>query len=88
MNLDTGKLRRLTAIGLLIFLIVGAALPWTLDLMANQRAFGFLLASDLIAFTMLVYIFDRESDEEVNWNTLLIGCAVIAMLVFFGMVTP
>jgi hypothetical protein len=88
MNLDTAQLRRLTAIGLFIFLIVGAALPWTLDLVANQRAFGFLLAADLIDFTMLLYVFDRESDEEVNWNTLLIGCAVIAMLVFFGMVTP
>jgi uncharacterized membrane protein len=86
MNLDKAQLRRLIAIGLLVFLIVGAALPWTFDLVANQRAFGFILAADLISFTMLVYVYDRETDEAVNWNTLLIGSAVIALLVFFGMV--
>jgi hypothetical protein len=86
MNLDTAQLRRLTAIGLFAFLIVGAVLPWMLDLVANQRAFGFLLGADLIAFTMLVYVFDRESDDEVNWITLLIGSVIIGTLIFFGMV--
>jgi hypothetical protein len=87
MKLDTSQLRRLTAIGLFVFLIVGAVLPWTLDLVANQRAFGFLLGADLIAFSMLVYVFDRESDDEVNWFTLLIGSVIIGLLIFLGMVT-
>lgn len=87
MKLDTSQLRRLTAIGLFVFLIVGAVLPWMLDLVANQRAFGFLLGADLIAFTMLVYVFDRESDDEVNWFTLLIGSVILGLLIFLGMVT-
>jgi hypothetical protein len=88
MKLDVSRLRRLAAIGLFVFLVVGAVLPWLLDLVAAQRAFGFLLGADLIAFAMLVYVYDRQKDIEVNWNLLLIGCAVIAMLIFFGMVTP
>jgi hypothetical protein len=88
MELDVRKLRRLTAFGLFVFLIVGAVLPWLLDLVTAQRAFGFLLGADLIAFTMLVYVYDRESDNEMNWSLLLIGCAIIALLIFFGMVTP
>jgi ABC-type Na+ efflux pump permease subunit len=86
MTLDMAQLRRMTAIGLLIFLIAGAVLPWTFDLVANQRAFGFLLSADLIAFTMLVYVYDRESDKEVNWITLLIGGVIIGILIFFGMI--
>jgi hypothetical protein len=87
MKLDLSQLRRITAIGLLVFLIVGGVLPWMLDLVAAQRAFGFLLSADLIAFAMLVYVYDRESDLDVNWYLLLIGCVAIAMLIFFGIVT-
>jgi hypothetical protein len=88
MKLYTSKLRRLTAIGIFVFLIVGAVLPWTLDLVTNQRAVGFILSADLIAFTMLVYVYDRESDNEVNWITLLIGSVITSMLIFLGMVLP
>jgi hypothetical protein len=86
MNLDVSKLRRLAAFGLFVFLIVGAVLPWLFDLVAAQRAFGFLLGADLIAFSMLVYVYDRERDSDVNWSLLLMGSAVIALLVFFGMI--
>jgi hypothetical protein len=88
MKLGISKLRMLTAIGLLVFLLIGGVLPWLLDLVAAQRAIGFILGADLIAFAMIVYVYDRASDSEVNWNLLLIGCAIIVMLVFFGMVTP
>jgi hypothetical protein len=87
MSVDIARLRRFIAIGLFVFLIVGAVLPWLFDLVANQQAFGFLLAADLVAFTMLVYVFDRESDDEVNWNTLLVGSVVMAVLIFLVMVT-
>jgi hypothetical protein len=86
--MNISVMRLLAAVGLLVFLVLGAALPWTLDLVAAQRAFGFLLGADLIAFAMLVYVYDRNSDKDVNWNLLLIGSAIIAMLMFFGIVTP
>jgi hypothetical protein len=37
---------------------------------------------------MLVYVYDRESDNEVNWITLLIGSVITSMLIFLGMVLP
>jgi hypothetical protein len=88
MDFSLSIMRRLAAVGLLVFLVLGAAMPWMLDLVTAQRAFGFLLGADLIAFTMLVYVYDRTSDRDVNWNLLLIGSAIIAMLMFFGIVTP
>jgi hypothetical protein len=87
MSMNIARLRLFIAVGLFVFLIVGAVLPWLFDLVANQRSFGFLLAADFIAFTMLVYVFDRESDDEVNWNTLLVGSVIVAVLVFLVMVT-
>jgi hypothetical protein len=80
--------RRLAASALLALLVVVTISVWLLDLVAMQRAFGFLLSADLLAFAMLVYTYDRESDEQVNWPLLLVGSAFVAILIFFSVVTP
>lgn len=88
MRLNSRKTRILVAVTLLTFLLVVAASIWLLDLVNEQRTFGFLLSAELLAFSMLVYVYDRTTEDEVNWLKLLIGCAFLAMLIFFSIITP
>jgi len=88
MKLNLQETRRLIAIALLAFLIAVTASLWLLDLVTQQRAFGFFLSSELLAFAILVYVYDRETPEDINWPQVMIGCSFIAMLIFFGILTP
>jgi hypothetical protein len=86
--MKTQQVRRVLALALLAFLVTVTISLYLIDLVNGQRAFGFLLSADLLAFTMLVYVYDRENDEEINWAQLLIGSAFTAMLIFFSIITP
>ena len=51
---------------------------WIIDEISLQRVFGAMLGSELIIFSMLVYVFSKPSLSNSNGNWLLLGCAVAA----------
>ena len=71
---------RVTAVFLLVFLIVVGVSEWLLNLIAQQRAFGFLMSAEFVAFAMLVYIF-YEQNPGVSKKLLTAGFAALGILV-------
>jgi plastocyanin len=69
---------------LLIFIIVVAVTMWTLDLIAQQRTFAFLLSAELIAFAMLVYLYYGENPKEISRRWLFSGAVALAVVVLLG----
>lgn len=74
----------LIAVLLLIFIVVTAVTMWSLDLIAQQRTFAFLLSAELIAFAMLVYLYYGETPKEVSRRWLFAGSAALAVVVLLG----
>ena len=74
---------RSIAIFLLIFLVIVAIALWFLDLVAQQRVFGFLMSAELVAFAMLVYIF-YEENPVVRKKLLTAGFVALGILVFLA----
>jgi plastocyanin len=69
---------------LLIFIIVVAVTMWTLDLIAQQRTFAFLLSAELIAFAMLVYLYYGETPKDISRRWLFSGALALAVVVLLG----
>ena len=74
---------RVTAIFLLLFLIVAGVSVWLLNLVTQQRAFGFLVSAEFIAFAMLVYIF-YEQNPGVIKKLLTAGFVALGILVILA----
>lgn len=73
---------------LLAFLVVIAAYVWFLDLLNQQRVFGFLVSAELIVFAMLTYTYYKPTFDELNKTLLLIASlAVIDLLIFSTVVS-
>lgn len=66
---------------LLIFILAVAGTIWLLDLVAQQRVFGFLLSAEFVAFSMLVYLYYKDTFQEVSRKWLSAGVAAIVLLV-------
>ncbi len=71
---------RIITVFLLAFVIVIGVSVWLLDLVNQQRVFGFLISAELIAFALLVYIF-YEENPGVSKKLLVAGFASLAVLV-------
>jgi uncharacterized cupredoxin-like copper-binding protein len=82
MNRDSNNLR-IIALLLLTFLVIVAATVWLLDLIAQQRVFGFLMSAEFIAFAMLVYIYYYE-DPAVFKKLLTTGFVALGVLVLLA----
>ena len=74
---------RSIAIFLLTFLVVVGIATWLLDLIAQQRVFGFLMSAELIAFALLVYIF-YEENPGVSKKLLTAGFVALGILVLLA----
>ena len=74
---------RVTAVFLLVFLIVVGVSVWLLNLIIQQRAFGFLMSAEFVAFAMLVYIF-YEQNPGVSKKLLTAGFAALVILVILA----
>ena len=72
-----------TAIFLLLFLIIAGVSVWLLNLVTQQRAFGFLMSAEFIAFALLVYIF-YEQNPGVSKKLLTAGFVALAILVILA----
>jgi uncharacterized cupredoxin-like copper-binding protein len=72
------------AVLLLVFIIVTAVTMWTLDLIAQQRTFAFLLSAELIAFAMLVYLYYVETPKDISRRWLFGGVIALAVAVLLA----
>jgi hypothetical protein len=57
---------------------------WSLDLIAQQRTFAFLLSTELISFAMLVYLYYGETPKEISRRWLFSGALALAVVVLLG----
>ncbi|MGA2682097.1 MAG: cupredoxin domain-containing protein [Candidatus Bathyarchaeia archaeon] len=71
---------RVTAYFLLVFLIVVGVAVWLLNLISQQRIFGFLMGAEFVAFAMLVYLFYME-DPVAAKKILFSGFVALGILV-------
>ena len=73
---------RITAVFLLSFLVVVAVALWLLNLVTQQRVFGFLMSAEFVAFALLVYTFYQEN--LVNKKILAAGFVALGVLVLLA----
>ena len=85
MKLDQEVVKFPLGFVLVILLVTIAAYLWLIDLFSMQRVFGMLLASELVAFAMLAYVYSKSSFSKVSKTWLLIGCASIAVFLILAL---
>jgi len=74
---------RFTAVFLIVFLIVTALAIWIVNPITQERAFGFLMSAEFIAFAMLVYLFYME-DPVVAKKLFTAGFAALGILILLS----
>ena len=84
MKSNTEKTRVLTSYLILLFLVVVAIFVWFLNLVTQQRVFGVLLSAELVAFSMLIYVYKEPSEIEVNKSLLLLGELAVGILLILA----
>ena len=84
MKSDNENTREKVAYLILLFLIVIAVVVWFLNLVNQQSIFGSLLSAELVAFSMLIYVYKEPSYSEVNKTLLLLGELVIGILLILA----
>ena len=70
---------------LVILLVTIAVYLWLIDLFSMQRMFGVLLASELVAFSMLAYVYSKPSFSKVSKRWLLIGSIAVVAFLFLAL---
>jgi len=74
--------KNIVSIILLLYIVLSAFFIWTIDLVLRQRTFTLLIASDLFAFSTLVYFYAAELGEQPRkiWPYLGISGLVILLI--------
>lgn len=85
MKLDQEAVKYPVGWVLVILLVTIAAYLWLMDLFSMQRVFGVLLASELVAFAMLAYMYSKPSFSKVSKTWLLIGSVSVAVFLFLAL---
>lgn len=85
MKLDQEDVKYPVAWVLMILLVMIAAYLWLIDLFSMQRVFGVLLASELVAFAMLAYVYSKQSFSKVSKVWLLLGSMAVAGFLFLAL---
>jgi hypothetical protein len=80
MSLVEEGIRRLISAALVSYLVAVAIYLWFIDLLAKQQEFGLFLATELLAFGMLLYVSTKPSYHEIKKSWLLAGCIFAAFL--------
>ncbi|HEV2225673.1 MAG TPA: hypothetical protein VGR56_02580 [Nitrososphaerales archaeon] len=57
---------------------------WFIDPVANQRAFGAIVAAALVLFSMMIYAYLKPSLTETSNAWLLAGCLMGAVLLLIA----
>jgi hypothetical protein len=85
MKLDQEAVKYPIGSVLVILLISIAAYLWFLDQFSVQRVFGVLLASELVTFAMLVYLYSKQSFSKISKPWFLAGAFSIAVFLFLAL---
>ena len=80
--LSNSKINRLIASVLLIYLAISTIFIWTLDLLKEQSIFGLTISSQLVAFSMLLYLYLTADTNDPSRYRLFLGAAFILFLLF------
>ncbi len=80
MKLNEEGLQVILAASLVAFLAIFAVYLWFIDLISRQREFGSLLATELVAFSMLAYIATRPNYAATKKAWILSGCVALIFL--------
>jgi hypothetical protein len=70
---------------LVILLVTIGTYLWLIDLFSMQRVFGMLLASELVVFAMLAYIYSKSSFSKVSKTWLIVGSVSVAVFLFLAL---
>jgi len=84
MKLDEGSLRFTVATLLATSAAAIAVYLWNIDLVNGQRVFGAMLGSELVIFSMLVYVYSKPSISGKQSTWLLLGCFVAAVFLLIS----
>ncbi len=57
---------------------------WTMDIVSLQRTFGALLGSELVIFSMIVFVYYKPALTISNTNWLCLGCVVAAIFLLIA----
>ena len=85
MKLDQEALKYPVGWVLVILLATIAMYLWLIDLFSLQRVFGVLLASELVVFAMLAYVYSKTSFSKVSKTWLLLGSIAVAGFFFLAL---
>ena len=84
MKLDEEMLRYTVVTLLAIAAASIAVYLWVIDLVALQRVFGAMLGSELVIFSMALYVYYRPSFAGTSNRWLLLGCVVAAFFLLIA----
>ena len=85
MKLDQEVMKYPVGWVLVILLITIGVYLWLLDLFGMQRLFGVLMASELVVFAMLVYVYSKSSFSKVSKSWFLAGAISVAVFLFLAL---
>ena len=57
---------------------------WSIDLVNGQRIFGAMLGSELVIFSMLIYVYSKPSIGGKQGLWLLVGCLVASIFLLIS----
>lgn len=78
--------RWLIAVPLVLFMAATAVSLWFVDLLSRQSEFASLMAAELVAFGLLLYMEREPSYEEVRGVWLVLGCAFIVVFLVIAII--
>ncbi|HML01976.1 MAG TPA: cupredoxin domain-containing protein [Candidatus Bathyarchaeia archaeon] len=81
-NAPKGK--GLTATFLLLFIVIIAVVLWLTDPLKEQRAFGLLMSAELVAFSMLVYLYYKKDLVQFRTSWFSSGFVALGLLVILA----
>jgi len=84
MNLDEGTLRLTVATLLATSAAAIGVYLWDIDLVNGQRVFGAMLGSELVIFSMLIYVFSKPTIGGRQSIWLLLGCLLAAIFLIIS----
>lgn len=73
------------ASGLVLVAIAIAVDLWFVDQLAAQQVVGIMMATELVAFAMLSYLYYKPDFSKVSGLWLLIGCGAMAIFLMLAL---
>jgi hypothetical protein len=84
MKIDETGIRSLVSASLLSLLVAVAIYLWFVDFLTMQREFGSLLGAELVALSMLVYVYLKPSYGKFRKAWFLAGCLFLMLLMLLA----